>query len=306
MLLDKEKRIIPHLVDKTPTTKEELLPWAQDMSTALNTLNRLIVDQFNGHIINPYAHYSSWKASRSNRNPFYNTSNAGTSITFPASTKKPIILVTGETRQVTQPKGYTAISSTANITCNLTNTGINGIDTGAIAANKVYYFYAVVNGAEVGIIASLNDPTVGPTGYNYGEWMYQGAASTYSGAANFPMFSSSVGTCIYAHPIKTQNHTGTTTHTAFTFAGLPLNAKFGYFSINVTGIVNGTGSISGSSVSGQYTLLQNTNVATSKNYSGPSMIPLIEAQKIYAKLSNASVSMDIDLLGWTEDTTESP
>lgn len=306
MLLDKEKKIIPHLITQTPTTKDDLLPWAQDMSTAINTLNRLIVDQFNAHTVNPYAHYSSWKPSRSNRNPFFNTSNAGTSITFSASTKKPIILITGETRQVTQPKGYQAITTTSNITCNLANTGINGIDTGAIAANKVYYFYAVVNGAEVGIIASLNDPSTGPTGYNYGEWMYQGAASTYSGAANFPMFSSSVGVCIYAHPIKTQNHTGTTTHTAYTFAGLPLTAKFGYFSINVTGVLNATGSLSGSSTSAQYTLFQNIPVAASKNYCGPSMIPLIEAQKIYAKLSNAGVSMDIDFLGWQEDTTESP
>ncbi len=292
-------------MDKTPTTKDELLEWAKDVSTSLNTLNRLIVDQFNGHIVNPYAHSSSWKASRTNRNYFYNATNAGTSITFPASTKKPLILTTGETRQVTQPKGYKAYATTSNVICNLANTGINGIDTGAIASDKVYYFYAVVNGEEVGIIASLNDPTTGPTGYNYGEWMYQGSASTYSGAANFPMFRFSTGMTVYGQSIKLQAHTGTTTHTAYTFNGLPTTAHFGYFLISVTGVANGGGSISGSSTSGQFTMNQQIGSAAANTiWSGPSLVPLIESKKIYAIISNAGITMNIYLLGWLEDPSE--
>lgn len=305
MLLNKEKRIIPHLVDKTPVTKDDLLDWAKDVSTSLNTLNRLIVDQFNGHIVNPYAHTSSWKSSRVNRNYFLNSTNAGASITFPASTKKPLLLITGEARQVTQPSGYKSYSTTSNVVCNLSNNGINGLDTGSIAADKCYYLYAVVNGEEVGIIASLNDPSVGPVGYNYGEWMYQGSASTYSGAANFPMFVSSLGKSIYANPIKAQTHTGTTTHTAYTFNGIPTTARFGYFLISVTGVANGGASISGSSTSGQFTMNQQIGSAAGNTiWGGPSLVSLIEVKKIYALLSNAGITMNIYLLGWQEDVTE--
>ncbi len=305
MLLDKEKRIIPHLVDKTPTNKDELLDWAKDVSTSLNTLNRLIVDQFNGHIVNPYAHSSSWKASRTNRNYFYNATNASTSIIFPATTKNPLILTTGETRQVTQPNGYKAYSTTSNVTCNLANTGINGIDTGAIAANKVYYFYAVVNGEEVGIIASLNDPLTGPTGYNYGEWLYQGAASTNSGAAKFPMVMSSRGRLIYGNDISNISHTGTTTHTGFTFVDLPTTAKFGFFRLNITGTVAGTtAAVTGSSNSGDTTAVQTLQVSGIANRLGPFLIPLIEPQKIYVKNSATTVTAAVFLQGWLEDPTE--
>lgn len=43
--------------------------------------------------------------------------------------------------------------------------GIGGIDTGSIAANTLYYVYAVVSSGTVGMIISTTGPTTGPTGF---------------------------------------------------------------------------------------------------------------------------------------------
>ena len=51
----------------------------------------------------------------------------------------------------------------ANVTINTGTTGIGGLDTGSIQANKVYNVFAVPNSGFLGIIASLNSS---PTGYS--------------------------------------------------------------------------------------------------------------------------------------------
>lgn len=56
----------------------------------------------------------------------------------------------------------------AQLTFDSTNpTGLNGLDTGIIAANTLYYVYACVNtSGVVGLVVSLTGPTTGPTGFS--------------------------------------------------------------------------------------------------------------------------------------------
>lgn len=62
--------------------------------------------------------------------------------------------------------------------------GLGGIDTGSIAANTLYYVYAVVNtSGVVGLIASTSDSTTGPSGFS-GRYKYLGKFRTFFGSTN--------------------------------------------------------------------------------------------------------------------------
>ena len=64
--------------------------------------------------------------------------------------------------------------TTGVLSCDLAVSGVGGLDTGAVAANSVYYIYAVVDSGSVVLIASL-DP-VNPLGYTLFKKL--GAANT--------------------------------------------------------------------------------------------------------------------------------
>lgn len=73
---------------------------------------------------------------------------------------------------------------TAGITLNaaVNNTVINCLDTGTLAANSLYYVYAVRSAsAGFGLVASLAAPAVGPTGFT--GWKEIGRFRTLFGAA---------------------------------------------------------------------------------------------------------------------------
>lgn len=51
----------------------------------------------------------------------------------------------------------------SNADCSVSTTGIGGLDTGTVLANRLYYVFAVPNGTTYGLVASL---TSTPTGYS--------------------------------------------------------------------------------------------------------------------------------------------
>jgi hypothetical protein len=69
----------------------------------------------------------------------------------------------------------------STITLNTANTGLNGLDTGSLAADTLYYVYAVVSGTTLGLTASTAVPTTGPTGFS--AWSEIGRFRTKAGAA---------------------------------------------------------------------------------------------------------------------------
>ena len=77
------------------------------------------------------------------------------------------------------------------ITINFATTGINGLDTGAIAANSLYYIYSVQTSNTPGLVASLAAPTTGPTGFT--AWKEVARVRTLSTAATLAVITNKVG-----------------------------------------------------------------------------------------------------------------
>jgi hypothetical protein len=71
----------------------------------------------------------------------------------------------------------------STITLNTGTVGFNGIDTGALAANTLYYIYAVVQSSNLGMIISTTGPSTGPTGFT-SAFKLLGRVRTDFGAAN--------------------------------------------------------------------------------------------------------------------------
>lgn len=69
---------------------------------------------------------------------------------------------------------------TAPISIDFTTTGLGALDTGTVAADTWYYLYLVPNASGSGLsaVASVSNPSTGPTGYPY--WKYCGFARTNS------------------------------------------------------------------------------------------------------------------------------
>jgi len=77
------------------------------------------------------------------------------------------------------------------ITINFATTGINGLDTGAIAANSLYYIYSVQTSNTPGLVASLAAPTTGPTGFT--AWKEVGRCRTAQSAATLAAITNRLG-----------------------------------------------------------------------------------------------------------------
>lgn len=77
------------------------------------------------------------------------------------------------------------------ITINFATTGINGLDTGAIAANSLYYIYSVQSSNTPGLVASLAAPTTGPTGFT--AWKEVARVRTLQTAATLAQIANRLG-----------------------------------------------------------------------------------------------------------------
>lgn len=95
-------------------------------------------------------------------------------------------VATGQCRDSTNT--YDMVLSTA-VTINSANTGLNGIDTGAVVAAKVYYIYLItdpVSGNTAGCMMSLALPATGPLmPFGYSAYRWIGCVTTAAGAATF-------------------------------------------------------------------------------------------------------------------------
>ena len=82
---------------------------------------------------------------------------------------KPITKLTSTTFQLESGSllrvGGRGLSPQSNLICDTAVSGIGGLDTGAIAANTLYYIYAVISGSNYGLVISVSPPSVGPTGF---------------------------------------------------------------------------------------------------------------------------------------------
>jgi len=78
------------------------------------------------------------------------------------------LTVTADAVYVEDSSYNTLRINNASYTLNISTTGLNGVDTGSVAASNWYYVYVISNGTTPGVVASLSPtaPTF-PSGYTY-------------------------------------------------------------------------------------------------------------------------------------------
>lgn len=294
-----EQYIFPNAVPPPPKDYAGLLEWGQKITETHNEVSKLLFDLYGRHLSDALAHPAMWKANRVNRHPFAVSQDGTTVVKFSCSAENPLYLITGETRQVNQPQGYKLYIATSALNCNLATNGLGGLRDGlTVQANTPYYLYAVVDEAtdSPAILADINDPTIGPAGYAYGEWHYQGAVCTFFGAANLPRMISSCGIAITDSFIE-QKTFGPGSGTV-SFDALPLTAKHAYLQAFATSGIGNVFTVNDPA------LVQTSMVAAHKNWIGPSFLEVRTPQAWNWVLGGGDAALM--LRGWIEDPTLYP
>ena len=294
MPIQPEAKIFPHVVPSAPAqgkdfkeTIENLISWSQDLTLQINDLTKQIVDKYNSHIDQAYAHPKSWTTWRLPRPSFQYASS--TTIKVKASAAIPARFLVGST----------LLESTADLVCDLSGTGYGKLDTGTVAANTTYYLYCVSNFGNPALVASVSAPATGPTGYS--DWTYVGAFRTNIGAATVPGFTSTRGRFLC------DQYFGGVSHNAASWASksltlVPAHAKavLGFLE-HGSGGAGATGQVSG--LSGQASpggYVQQQVVAVSNNRYVE--VELQTAQTVFLYASAGTCGFYT--VGWLEDPTE--
>lgn len=302
MAVQPENKIFPHVVPPLPersgNLKEDfdsLYRWIFDQQKSLDELNRQVVDKYNLHISGTHAHPSAWTKWRLRRPRYYAASSGGTTITVPASTDIPsLFVINGELFEIYE-----------NLTCDLSGSGVGGLDTGSIAANTPYYLYGVKSSDTVAIIASATDPgSGGPTGYD-SAWTYIGACATDRFAANFTAFDAIDGFYLCDDEIEIRSVSAGGSRTATTFNTMPVTVRKAYCQLQADA---GAGASIGDTVSACGT--DATHDALSARVLGAGIdgyvhgfIPVLTEQTLYLT-PHANVDCSCQFTGWQEDPTE--
>jgi hypothetical protein len=215
---------------------------------------------------------------------------------------------------VINASGIQQIGFSGSLTLALNTTGVNGLDTGALAASTTYYLYLIGNGSTIASLASLSStaPTM-PGGYTYsvriGAW-YSNTISQLvlgriagnrfmvnqrpvtSGGSNLNagtfavQTSSNIGTC------ATTNDT--TVLTAFTAIPLTAIEAYGILSVSTSGFaaISSVGPAT-------YTLLEVQANLTTGGLNTYFDLVLPAAQSLYLCSSGGAQSNWV-ILGWID------
>lgn len=207
-------------------------------------------------------------------------------------------------------------NSTTAITLNAANNGLNGLDTGSLAASKVYAVYAIADQAgynESGYLLSLNASTPqlpnGTFPSNYNAYKRIGWAVTDSSSHFLPLFvsgSGSVVTYTYDSPVKVLNAGTSATQAAVDLsavvpavAGMPmmLNADF----VSDAAGKKATLCPSGGTIANSR-FIMNAQVAAVhviQNYVIPAVL-VSSVPKVDYIISAATSSLDLYVAGFTD------
>lgn len=296
-----EQNIFPDAVPSPPesVSYKDLVTWARQITDTNNQISRQLFDLYNRHLSDALAHPASWKASRSNRHEFRVDNDNDTVVQLNPSVENPLYVVTGETRQVNQPKGYVLYWESDRVNVDITLGGLGGLDTGAGTqeADTVYYIYGIYENTtnKLGAIGSKNPPSIGPIGYQYGEWHYQGAVATKKTSATFPKLTSSCGVLITQPEIERITLSGASSG-SLTFNGIPVTAKFVYLKIFVTSLLGSVLAINGES------LIQTCFANAHKNWNGPVFVRIANVSDLSYNFGGGDAAVYLN--GWIEDPTE--
>lgn len=193
--------------------------------------------------------------------------------------------------------------NTSDLTINMTVAGANGLDTGSVATNTIYYLYGILETSPVKngafrAVASVSPPSIGPTGFST-NWTYFGSFKTRAVSSFLLPFTFSKGK-------YRQNGDGSTSTVNSSVVSaittkISENAISAYYQIN-WGAINAVGDTfqGGALSSDTMTLAQAMNTTT--NNTQYITIPIIEVQTFYARVTTSTTdSVGVTVMGWDED-----
>jgi len=122
------------------------------------------------------------------------------------------INITADTLVLLDSSGGQFVARNVNVTPAVSNIGVNGLDTGAEAADTWYYAWAIYNGTTVsGLLStSATAPTM-PSGYTHKALV---SAVRNDAASDFLAFKQVAGSYLFDAPIKVGDNIGSTTTAA--------------------------------------------------------------------------------------------
>lgn len=217
---------------------------------------------------------------------------SATTVTLSASDDNPATFVLGGK----------LLAIVEDLTMDIATSGAGGLDTGSVAADTIYYLYAVNDSDEVSLVASVTDPNTGPTGFT--NWSYLGAMLT-DGSSNIPPFMHAQGTMILGATSSGWDVTASETSLTSKTVKLPTTAKHGYFRSTWSNVVTIANTLGVGPTSIESTIKHKANSATAANNNVVHWwVPILEAQTIYTITSEAADSVGVRVMGWREHPEE--
>lgn len=285
-----DEKVFPHLTPPSPVREEELLPWAKEISRALDELNRQVVDKYNLHTINPEAHPKAWKSLKVDRPALISVSGDTSLLRCQASvTEMPRFIIDGQIYE-----------TSVSLDMDLDVAGPGGLRIGLTkAAATIYYIYAVLNNGALALLGDTVAPTTGPTGYSV--WSYLGSVSTLAGSAAFPAFNISNGFTQHSAPISSDQTETSATYQSKTIA-IPAHATHVYGMLFISAVTAGTvlGNVSASNSGGSFLHSETNALATTRSFV-TGFVPIETAQRIYMKVEAGTGTVSFRVIGWLED-----
>lgn len=293
MPIQPERKLFPQILPAPPRTEEDVLQWAIDFARNYQDYSKQMYDVFNAHVDQTHGHPKSWTKWKIPR-PAYSVDGTHT-VTVAASASVPVYFLVGGT----------LLEATSNLTCNMSTTGVGGLDTGTIASNKIYYLYGIKNSSgAAALIASLNAPTTGPTGYS--DWTYIGGVPSYYSAANTVFGRSDQGVYLSQDGGFDIQTTTSTTPVAKTIL-VPANAAAVYARLDFS-VVGGSNDIAYLRTdSGKANAAITRAISTAPNDTSlMAWVPIFTSQTIYLhydKVSGPGSTARVSIFGFREDPT---
>ena len=287
------KLAVPNL-PSIPAEQEDLIAWAADISRLYSSFARDVVQRFNLHVDQPYAHPKSWATWKIPRPSFKINTSDSSQVVVAASSSQPVNFLIGDT----------LLQATSTLTMDLDTAGAGGLRSGlSKAANTIYYLYAVNNSGSAALLADTNAPSAGPSGYT--DWTYLGAFMTLPGSTAIAAFASAGGVYLASVDLGTVSHSGDTSISGQTIIG-PATAKFSLGEILVSGTaVGGSAIVTGFNDTTNMVQSSVLQVLGLENHVFH-IISLASANTIYLKTNNAANTAYWRVNGWIEDPTEYP
>lgn len=287
-----DEKVFPHLTPPSPVTEDQLLPWAKEISRALDELNRQVVDKYNLHTVNPEAHPKAWKSLKVNRPAMKSVSGSTNLLRCEAS-------VTELIRFIIDGQIY---ETSVSLDMNLDVAGPGGLRVGLTkAAATIYYIYAILDNGVVALLGDTVAPTTGPTGYSV--WSYLGAVSTLAGSAAFPAFRVANGFTQFSDQVSSDYTETNAAYQAKTLA-IPAHASHVYGMLYISAVTAGTvlGNISSKNGGGSFLHAETNAVATGRAFS-TGFVPIETSQTVYMKVETGTGTVNFRINGWLEDPT---